>query len=284
MTKKFYWTSLGIACLLKFSFLFSSTPQNYLDVYVAPTTNSVKFNLPFTNNASQRVDANYNISQINGIKAGLRGQVFAGCRWFFKGYADYGWITSGNFDLDDTYYSYKANVQGNLTDGSIAAGYNFYPTKCLQIGPTIGWSYEKIYVYTKNLKRNDLNYQNQNLKTQLGGPFLGFEGNYEFNCKWSVLFGYECHMAVNKINIADDFGTTKGHLRNLIGNLGHVAVNYLISSCWNVGLDLLGYSYTSTRTGTIKPGDINAPSFTNRRFNDVTINTLELRVFTGYQF
>jgi hypothetical protein len=256
--------------------------MEYVDFYVAPTTNSIKFEIPFTNSGN-RLASKYSLTGLNGIKGGVRAQVFIGPRWFLKGYADYGWIFGGNFSLNDTFHQYSGDTKGNLTDGSIGAGYNFYPTTCWQIAPTIGWSFEQIYIYTKNTKRDGLDRQNQRFKSILGGPYLGVETTYTFNQCWTLLAGYECHMAVSRIHVYDETVTTSAHLRNLIGNYAHLGVNYQISECWNAGIDLVGYIYNSNRTGTLTPEDIET-TYVDRRIKNVQVKTGEIRLFMGYTF
>jgi hypothetical protein len=284
MNRKFFIQSMLSLELMSSSLSSLTCPQDYIDFYVAPTANSLKFNLPYTNSTT-RYKAEYNLTQLNGVKGGVRAQIFLSSRWFLKGYADYGWIFSGNMKLNDHLYSYSASTRGNLTDGSIGAGYNFYPLSRLQIAPTIGWSFEKIYIYTKHLKRNSIDRPDQRFKSILGGPYLGFETVYYFNCdgNWSLMAGYECHIAVSRIHVYDENATTSAHLRNLIGNYAHIGLNYQISDCWNAGIDIVGYVYNSNRTGTLTPTEIGT-TYEDRRIKNVQVKTGEIRFFTGYTF
>lgn len=283
MRHKPLFTSALFLALLQASSLFSFCPLNYCDIYVAPTTNKFNFDISYTE-LDPRPEVSYKLSNLNGIKAGVRGQFFIGERLYIKGYADYGWITSGNFQSNDEYQTltYKGSANGNVADGSIAFGYNFYPIKCFQIGPTLGWSYEKILTWTKNLQRNELDVQEQRVKSQLMGPYLGFEAFYAFSSNWTLLAGYECHLAVSKMKINDPIAETKCKLRNMIGNYVHLGVNAAFCSCWNAGVDLVGYSYNSYRKGSVVPNDVDV--FTNREYKNVTVNTVEVRFFIGFQY
>lgn len=285
MNKLLILKSSFFLCLATSSLLASPCLMEYADFYIAPSVNSLKFDIPFTDSGSG-IDhsANYSLTGLSGIKGGVRAQVFIGSHFFLKGYADYGWIFSGDLSLNDSFNTYSGDTKGNLVDGSIGAGYNFYPTSCWQIAPTLGWSFDQIRAYTKNTKKDGIEDHNQQFKSILAGPYLGFETSYNFNCNWSLLAGYELHLAASRIHVYDENTTTSAHTKYLIGSYAHLGVNYQISECWNAGIDLVGYSYNSyNRTGKVTPTAIGT-TYTNRYVQNIQSQTAEIRLFTGYTY
>lgn len=264
-------------------------PESYIDFFVGGHADSVKFQVPENNSLGNPATTYYDLKNLRGSKVGLKGQVALSHRWFLKGFFDYGWVNTGNFSYTDNTSetaTVLGNTSGNVANMDVAVGYNFYPTTCLQLAPTFGWGYDKIQVFTDQTTLDGVSSAQRNIKTYWGGPFLGVDAMYLIACNWRAYAGYEFHYTTNQLKMrASDLTTTRGHIRNLIGNLVRLGIKYKPECLlWHFGLEAIGSTYTSCqRNGWISPGLVEG-SYSKAKLNHVRINSVNLLLSSGFNF
>lgn len=242
-----------------------------IDLYASASLNQIKFDISALDLTSVSITHSYDLNNLVAFKGGIKALLYASSHWFFRGYADYGWITHGRYSLSSI--SLPVNTKGNVADGSIACGYLFYPSCKWQIGPTLGWSYNMISLFEETTK------------TQWGGPFVGVDTLYNFTDCWGLSAGYELHLAAVKVktDTSSTAPTSRSYIRSVWGNLAHVGTTYNISKWWHIGLDLIGYVYSTSKNGYINPSTLTGVE-SSRILKNVKISTGEVRLYTGIQF
>lgn len=268
------------------SSMFALCPQTYLDLFAGAQTNQASFEIPALSGVPLPITESYSLKKLNGWKVGLDGQVALSHRWYVKGIGSYGIITSGTFEETSGVFTETRNVKGNTVNLEAAVGYNFYPTQCFSIAPTFGWAYDKLEVYTSNGANRAFPINFSKNKIQWGGPFLGADMNYFFNKHWSVFGEYELHLASTQLKLwspGSTDPTIRGHIRNLIGNLGRVGLVYTTDCGWRFGLNGSYKYYSSGRKGTVDPETV-AGVYSESQLQNTRMRSSEIVFSGGYQF
>lgn len=198
-------------------------------------------------------------------------------RFYVRGYAYRGWITSGHL----SHRSGESNVlgfsrnggkihKGRTVDGTIGVGFLYPFCSGIAVGPVGGWSYEQVHVSTKrhhhsssesSSSSDDLRLH-RSFTSTFRGPWVGVDVAYEYtdccrdlNLRFEA--GYEYHWArwygSNKFRGYDDSYSSSGshHLRQRTndawGNLGYFNAWWVLCENWELGLGVKYQSWEARR-------------------------------------
>ncbi|MBA3722376.1 MAG: autotransporter domain-containing protein [Parachlamydiaceae bacterium] len=206
---------------------------------------------------------------LNIWQIGIGGKYVTCDNLYFRGYADYGWITSGkarntefaigdssisgaSADFNSSSNSSNRSKKGHVYDASLAVGYVFkLCDDSFGIAPVLGYSWHGQHlnlnsftapvVGDSSLSSESGSSSKNKFNTRWNGPFLGLDFDYRFCCEWSVFASYEYHWAryhaKTHFNIDptvfDGFNQSSKKANGSIANLG---IKWDFCECWTLGL------------------------------------------------
>lgn len=166
--------------------------------------------------------------------------------WILKGAAHYGWLFDGDFNVD---FVTEGEVHGHTTDVLVGTGYSFSFCKCVDVTPTVGFSYDVMQVRVDHSESIvpgiALDYDDQRFRSSWYGPWVGLDIYFTTPCTpfiSSINFdaGYEFHYGWSHLRLVTpslDF-TQKTHLDDMMGNVFHLEAHYALSERRYFGLRL----------------------------------------------
>lgn len=205
-------------------------------------------------------------NNINIWEVGVRGRAEL-CECFIKGYADFGWVTSGTYKEYGAFPILVSDVSrghingGHTYDYSIGLGYHFYCFDWFKISPLVGYSYDFEKIKMGKMNTNGfpdpvLNNLSYNMRWQ--GPWLGLESDFWISCL-NMRLGYEYHWSDWKANwnlsgpdVPDVAFSDKRKSNDAYGNVIYVDGRYAIYKGWDIGLGFK-YQYWKAKGGKLKP-------------------------------
>lgn len=236
---------------------------------------------------------------LNSYQLGIRGQGNFYDNWYGKGMAHYGWIFSGKYREEGAFFG---SADGHTIDATGGTGYLFTTCQNWGFAPLIGWSYDEIDTWGKQVTPQILHFIRSvgdiHYKSRFQGPWIGVDFLFQPTPAWDINLSYELHGAhwhATRILARGElgnppFGTTSGfsNVRNhhsVWGNVFELGGMYTSSSCINFGASLRYQYWQSIGTGHYKrtktPLD---PAFTQRLCTDVEWYSFAAMVRLGYSF
>lgn len=269
------------------SSLYSFCPETYIDFFVGAQEQKASYEINALDTGLAPVTDTYSLQHLRGWKFGVNAKAALGECWYLRGMGAYGRIESGEFSqTSSSGASTTADTKGTTLNLEAAIGYTFFPTCHFSIAPTFGWSYDCLSIYTHNLTAGSFPLIFSRDKVQWGGPFLGCDLSYLFNCHWGVFGQYELHLASTQTKLwtpGSSAETLRGHIRNLIGNLGRLGIVYTTDCGWRFGLNGSYRYYSVTRNGTLSPSAVTG-SFSRAHLSNNNMGIAEVLASVGYQF
>lgn len=184
---------------------------------------------------------------------------------YFRGYADYGWITHGKVtDKDflnlsvgsvsdfsgegvEIFSSRADSNKGHVYDASIGLGYQFRMCDdSLALAPVFGYSWEGQHLELKNGHLSvpfstSFEGLHSHYNARWNGWWLGIDLDYQFACDWSLFASYEYHWAEYHAsghwNLREDIlGNFHHHAKRAYGNVFNIGVKWDFCECWTLGV------------------------------------------------
>lgn len=198
--------------------------------------------------------AEYQFKDLSSAQFGVRG--FAEyCSFITKGYAHYGCVVNGDFDVDRVLVGEKE--LGFTLDASAGIGYSFCVCDCFSVVPLIGYSWDKQHLRITHLRSKIPVIDPNNLvrakwDSRWYGPWVGFDIFYDAT-EWcrDMYFttGYEFHYgrALTKLHQdliipEDSHYSYKTGFKNMMGHVFRWDSRVRVCGDWFAGLNMI-YSY-----------------------------------------
>lgn len=192
---------------------------------------------------------------------------------YFRGYFDYGWVTSGKVRNDNfaevastespdsfTEVSFDNGSRkakgGHVYDVNLAIGYQFrLCDDSISLTPVLGYAWNGQHLELKHgddssstsssilpLASSSSSNSHSKYNARWNGPFIGLDFDYRFCCEWSLYATYEFHWARYhahahwdlRPDLLDGFDH-RAHSAH--GNLASIGVKWDFCECWTVSLE-----------------------------------------------
>lgn len=151
-------------------------------------------------------------NNISTYQLGLKGKwIFCDLLLYLEGAV--GWSGSGRYHETLTLKRIESLMHagighGSTTDFMAGTGYRFNLWGCLQVGPTVGWSYNYQRYSVKDIERNekrDRRLDELKCSNRWQGPWIGLDAAFN-TCLFDVEASYEYHWAHwnSNVRLGDD--------------------------------------------------------------------------------